>query len=52
MKVMFIIIALGIFTTSFAEEVKTDCPAMNQSREKIVKDIKVVKQTKSAVVSQ
>ncbi len=51
MKLAFIFIL--ICSTAFAAEVSTDCPAMNSSREKILKDSGSKKsKTSSQVVSQ
>lgn len=40
MKALILILCLGLTSFAFAAEVDTDCPAMNQSREKIVKVVK------------
>ncbi len=40
MKVLLFIICACIVSTSFATEVETQCPAMSENREKIVKLIK------------
>lgn len=48
-----ILVALILISNVFAAEVDTDCPAMNGSREKIVKDSSVKKgRSGSQVVSQ
>ena len=40
MKALILILCLGLTSFAFAAEVDTDCPAMNQNREKIVKTVK------------
>lgn len=40
MKLVILISAFSFFTTSFAAEVQTDCPAMSQNREKIIKEVR------------
>ncbi len=40
MKVLLFVVCACIVSTSFATEVATQCPAMNENREKIVKVIK------------
>ncbi|HXH31618.1 MAG TPA: hypothetical protein VNJ01_12460 [Bacteriovoracaceae bacterium] len=37
MKVFFLITFLGVWSGAQASEVKTNCPAMNQNREKNLK---------------
>lgn len=37
MKALIFIVCMCIVSVSMAAEVETDCPAMNESREKIVK---------------
>ncbi len=37
MKVLLFVVCFCIVSTSFATEVETDCPAMSENREKIVK---------------
>lgn len=49
MKLMLIFALLC--SSAFAAEVATDCPAMNGSREKIVKDGSVKKRTRGSQVS-
>jgi hypothetical protein len=46
MKVVILVITFCIVSTSFAAEVTTDCPAMNDSREKVVKTVKPVSKTR------
>lgn len=49
----FILILALLASSAFAAEVSTDCPAMNGSREKIVKDVSAKKvRSGSQVVSQ
>ncbi|WP_408098534.1 hypothetical protein ACJVC5_06365 [Peredibacter sp. HCB2-198] len=40
MKALIFIVCMCIVSVSMAGEVETDCPAMNESREKIVKTVK------------
>lgn len=40
MKVLILMMSLMITSVSFATEVETQCPAMNQNREKIIKNVK------------
>lgn len=48
-----LVIAFLFISTAFAAEVKTDCPAMNHSREKIIKDVSAKKtRTGTRTISQ
>lgn len=40
MKALVLLFCLGFATLSIAAQVDTDCPAMNESREKIDKTVK------------
>lgn len=49
----FLMIFVLLLSSAFASEVATDCPAMNGSREKIVKDVGVKKRASgSRVIAQ
>lgn len=37
MKALILIVCFSIVSAAMATEVETDCPAMNESREKIIK---------------
>ena len=53
MKLFLFITLLMIASTSlFAAEVETDCPAMNENREKIFKPVKESSQSKTKTVQQ
>jgi len=45
MKALLILSVLMVSFSSFAKEVETECSAMNESRTKIVKDVRVKTQT-------
>ncbi len=47
----FLMIFTFLVSSAFASEVATDCPAMNNSREKIVKDVTAKKRTNGARVT-
>ncbi len=41
MKVLLLILALNVTALVYAEEVKTDCPYINQDDERTTKDVKI-----------
>jgi hypothetical protein len=36
-KSLFVVLALGLVLNTFAAETETECPAMNESRAKVIK---------------
>lgn len=53
MKALILIVCFCIVSVSMAAEVETECPAMNESREKIVKTVKPrSEQTKQSATAQ
>lgn len=53
MKVYFLImLSVLIMTSAWAGEVDTDCPAMNENREKIIKPVKDQIKTSTKSVQQ
>ena len=51
MKALVLLFCLGFTTLSIAAQVDTDCPAMNESREKIDKSVVKSKTAKTKQVS-
>ncbi|MES2528570.1 MAG: hypothetical protein V4598_15915 [Bdellovibrionota bacterium] len=47
----FLMIFALLASSAFANEVPTDCPAMNHSREKIVKDVSAKKRVTATRVT-